>query len=629
MATTFPTPLIPEEIRIDNADSAHWTIVEMPAHKVRGNLHAIIAALETRHFDIIRREICTRHGIRHVRLALQRRHGGKITSPEAQQELYRLLSITQPLLQQFIPYLPAAPDPEMALRRFESFVEHVAHDVTQPEQYAWLWQPSTLHLLAVALGSSAFLWTHFLRQPYALPILADPAQLAHARTKQTLTTSWQQVREQHTTVAAQHNAFKTFKSQEVFRLFLRHLLHTDLPFGTLGLELTDLAEVVIKEALRLTQQHLHTQYGTPRLANGHPCPVALFGLGKLGGRELGYASDFDLLYVYGDQAVTDGRQRLTIDEYMKKLIQHMHVLVVENASGLFAIDVRLRPYGGQSSLAISYDALQRYYRPGGSAIFLERQALTRLRWIAGDTTLGQAVETWRDHFVYSPEPVNLQEVTRLRQQQRDAMVRPAYAINLKYSQGGLVDVEYLVQCSQLQHGAARPTLRCTNILEAIAALQHAGVLPDEAAEDLRSAYKYLRRSIDALRMVQGRALDVVVPETDSEAFAQFSRRLHTSTPAECATTLTHHMQRVASLVQHYGMECPPDTFTTFEQTLRASSWAGCQQGLMRKAPLSAPAANDLLESTLAAIHQRWPTVHENPFDLFKTILHDKLRTLSH
>jgi glutamate-ammonia-ligase adenylyltransferase len=615
---------------IDNTASAHWTVVEIPAHKARGNLRALLTALASHRFEIGCREISQQHGIRYLRLLLRQRHGGKIASPEAQQDLHCLMSVTQPLLRKFIPFLSEAPEPDMALRHFESFVEHVIHNMTQQEHYAWLWQPSTLQVLAMALGSSDFLWTHCLRQPYAPSIVANPAQLVQSRTKQDFATGLRQLLGAYTSVAEQYAAFKAFKSQELLRLFLRHLLHHELPFGTFARELTDLADVVLAEALHLTQQHLHEHYGTPRLANGHPCPITLFGLGKLGGRELGYASDFDMLYVYGDQAITNGVQRLTIDEYMTKLIQHMRDLVVETPSGLFSMDICLRPYGNQSSLAVSYDALHRYYHPDGSAAFFERQALTRLRWIAGDTSLGYTVEAWRDRFVYSTEPVTFQEVARLRRQQRDELVRPAYAINLKYSEGGLVDVEYIVQYLQLQHGAAQRTIRCTNILEAMEALQHADVLSGVEAEELQSAYRYLRRSIDALRMVRGRALDLVVPDIDSEEFAKFSRRLHASTPTNCAQTLAQHMQCVAKLVQRYGTEGSQDTFEAFEKTLRVSLWDEYQQNLMKKAPLPTHAASGLMESALDALHQRWTTTPpEYPFDLFQEILHHKLRDMLH
>src|SRR5262249_2647282 len=135
----------------------------------------------------------------------------------------------------------------------------------------------------------------------------------------------------------------------------------------------------------------------------------------------------------------------------------------------FDLDFRLRPYGRAGSPATSFATFLDYYRPGGPAWGYERQALIKLRPIAGHPELGRQIEVHRGRFVYGQDPFDLECSRRLRRLQVEQLVQPG-TINAKFSPGALVDIEYFVQALQIAHGSRDQTLRSANTLHALTAL---------------------------------------------------------------------------------------------------------------------------------------------------------------
>lgn len=541
----FSEHLYPIDIHIDNAASAEWTVVDIRADDTPGFLYSLSNALAMRNIYLYRVSISSTAGKVHDRLWVGRYRGGKITSAEGQREL-RLIVV---LIKQFTHFLTVAPDPAMALQHFEQFLDRLATSLTSEDDLQWLWQERTLKALATVLGSSDFLWEDFLRMQHMalLPVLKDVDAMEPRLSKTELQTRLQQALQaapQET--AARTQALNTVKDRELFRIDMRHLLHPEWPFGLFSEELTDLAEVVLDGALRLTQEALQERYGQPVRADGSACPFALFGLGKLGGREMGYASDIELLCVYAGPGTSNGLSQLSVAQYAEMLVHQLLGCIVARHAGIFEIDMRLRPFGSHGSLATSVEAFHDYYRFGGQAAPFERQALIKLRYVAGDPDLGRAIEAARDAFVYSQNPFDLANALHLRQRQVSELVAPG-AVDTKYSPGGLVDIEYTAQYLQLMHGATQPTLRTTNTLHALHALQATGLLLAEERDVLQAAYQFLRALIDALRLVRGNASDLILPAPDTDEFLFLARRMgywepHTATH-RLADDITHHMQQ--------------------------------------------------------------------------------------
>lgn len=544
----FPGRLFPVEVRIDNTASPDWTVVHVTAEDTPGFLYSLSNALAMRDFYVHRVNIRSVQGKVQDELCLGRRRGGKITAAEGQQEM-RLIVV---LIKQFTHFLTVAPDPAMALQHFDQFLDRLAPNASLRADLDWLREAGAMQALATMLGSSDFLWEDFLRMQHAnlLPVLKEMHATDQPLEATILRQRLQEVLRTTNTPAARKAALNTFKDREMFRIDLRHLLHPDLPFGVFADELTDLADVVMGGALETAQADAGERYGRPFLDNGAPCPFALFALGKFGGRELGYASDIEMLCVYGGDGATSGPQRLANTEYATLLVQHLRDMIVARQAGIFEIDLRLRPHGAQGPLATSWEVFKAYYSTGGQAADFERQALIKLRWVAGDADLGRRVEAWRDGYVYGEAPFDLKATAALRARQVAELVTPGQ-IDSKYSRGGLVDVEYTVQYLQLRHGGVLPALRIPSTLRAIEALRDAGVLDDSAAAELAAAYRFLRRLIDAQRIVRGHARDLVLPSPESDEFLFLARRLgywhERDAAARLAADIAVHRKRTARL----------------------------------------------------------------------------------
>jgi len=192
--------------------------------------------------------------------------------------------------------------------------------------------------------------------------------------------------------------------------------------------------------------------------------------------------------------------------------------------GIFHLDVRLRPHGGKGLLANPLDEIASYYSEDGLAAPFERQAMIKLRHVAGDATLGKQVEAHRDRYVYSGAPWDLIGALDLRRQQLKQLVERG-TINAKLSPGGVVDIEYAIQYLQLMHGHRHTVLRTPNAMQALAGLVETGIVSRKDGENLRKAYLFIRMLIDGLRTVRGHAKDLVLPSPDSDEFIFLARRV--------------------------------------------------------------------------------------------------------
>jgi glutamate-ammonia-ligase adenylyltransferase len=327
---------------------------------------------------------------------------------------------------------------------------------------------------------------------------------------------------------------------------MKHIVEPGIALADFSGALTQLAEVIVDRSLKDCQAKLNKLYGPPRLANKKPCPFTILGLGKFGGRELGYASDIEVLFVYGDAGRTGGKQAIDNSEYFERLGQELLQWIESRQEGIFHLDVRLRPHGGKGSLTNPFDEIIGYYSDAGLAAPFERQSLIKLRHVAGDAALGKRVEAHRDAYVYSGTLWDIAVALDLRRQQLKQLVEHD-TVNLKYSPGGIVDIEYAVQYLQILHGHKLPVLHTPNTMQALAGLVECGIVTRPDGENLRKAYFFIRMLIDGLRMVRGNAKDRVLPPADSDEFIFLARRVGYTTDdwqagaRHLQTDITQHM----------------------------------------------------------------------------------------
>jgi glutamate-ammonia-ligase adenylyltransferase len=299
------------------------------------------------------------------------------------------------------------------------------------------------------------------------------------------------------------------QSSQQTRLALRGLLSDDLDVAG---ELSDLADVLLDAAI------------PDRFRAG----FAVIAMGKLGGRELAFPSDLDVIFVHQQapveaEAVAAGLLR-----------------TIGGSAGearIWEIDARLRPEGNQGVLARTLGSYREYY-VAWSQVW-ERQALIKARFCAGDPTLGAAFEELRDQISYSG-PLSGEQRAELRHIKRrveNERIRRSEdkALHLKLGPGGMVDVEFTVQLLQLNHGWDHPAVRHPNTLTALAALEAEDLVRAEDAEALRASYRFCTRARNALYLRSAVKCDTLPARSTQRA--DLDRLLHIEDSAEAFAEL--------------------------------------------------------------------------------------------
>jgi glutamate-ammonia-ligase adenylyltransferase len=523
------TPLYPIEITIDNDLSERYTVLRIETIDTVGFLYEFTNALSLTHTYIARMVVQSSGRRVDDLLYVNDEAGKKITSPEKQREL-RTAAV---LIKHFTHLLPRSPNPATALLHFREFLAQLFARPGWPDELASLERPEVMDNLARLLGVSDFLWDDFMRMQYAnlFPVFSDTQALGSAKNRTMLQLELEDVLaivhlgpQPTRGEALWRKALNDFKDREMFRIDMRHILGHTREFWDFSEELTDLTEVVVNAAYHLTGEDLRAIHGTPRLPEGSLAQMTVLALGKCGGRELGFASDIELMFVYSGEGQTDGQRPIAASVFYEKVVQNFLKAIRARQEGIYQVDLQLRPYGKSGSLAVSLDSFRRYYALNGPAWAYERQALVKMRPVAGDENLGDLLCSLRDEFTYTGAPFDVTAMRAMRERQVRHLVT-AGKFNAKYSPGGLVDIEYLIQGLQITHGAANPALRQTNIRKAMTALSEAGILNDEDYARLHKAHTFLRWLIDSMRVVRGNSKDVTIPPYGSEEFAFLARRL--------------------------------------------------------------------------------------------------------
>ncbi|MFQ5547938.1 MAG: bifunctional [glutamate--ammonia ligase]-adenylyl-L-tyrosine phosphorylase/[glutamate--ammonia-ligase] adenylyltransferase, partial [Woeseia sp.] len=275
---------------------------------------------------------------------------------------------------------------------------------------------------------------------------------------------------------------------------------------TLG-ALTDLADNLIAACTTYATTETQKRFGKPRNDAGGEIPVVVLAMGKLGGRELNFSSDVDLIFLYPDGGETDGRRRISAHEYFTRLTRQIIALLDEVTPDgfVFRVDTRLRPFGDSGPPVVSFAALESYLPQHGRS--WERYAYIKAR-ITGAAVSDEVAEELMvnliEPFVYRRYiDFGVLEAMREMKALVAAEVRNReLASNIKLGPGGIREVEFIVQSLQLVRGGSDRTLRCRELQVALPRLAHNRGLTPTAVDELQGAYTFLRRlenSIQALR----------------------------------------------------------------------------------------------------------------------------------
>ncbi len=545
--TSGSEPLYP--VAIELTPEADTTRLEIQSVDSAGFLFEFAAALGALRANVVRAEIRTVDHETRDTFWLTEADGRPVTAPHRLEEL----RVATTLIKHFTHVLHRAAEPAQALHQFGALVRSLAARPQGVIALGDLSAPEVLETLADLLGVSRFLWEDFLRMQHAnlFPVLASAGSLAYRTPRdQLLAESLAAVQPQADDAPeSPRRRLNDLKDREMFRTDLRHITGR-IGFLEFSRELSDVAEVTVRSAATLVHAELQAAHGEPRLADGGACGWAICALGKFGGRELGYASDIELLFLYEDDGLTDGPRPISNHEYYEAFVRGVRDAITARQEGIFELDLRLRPYGAKGALATSLRGFAEYYREHGPAEQFERMALVRLRPFAGSDHVRVEAVRRRDAWVYSGARLNIDEVLHLRHRQATELTRTG-TVNAKYSPGAVVDLEYFVQALQIEHGASHADVRAPGTLEGAELLIRAGLLPPLLGGKLQDAYGFMRRLIDGLRVVRGNAKDLAIPEPGTRAFAYLARRLHFLEPADLDRAIRVRMDFGRSLWTHF------------------------------------------------------------------------------
>lgn len=311
-------------------------------------------------------------------------------------------------------------------------------------------------------------------------------------------------------------ALRRFRQAEGVRLVARDLLELDDVAATLAGS-SALADSCIALALAQAHDEIATRHGVLADDFGRPGQPVVFALGKLGGSELNFSSDVDLVFAHaGADADSDGARPLAPDAWHTRVVQRCVQLLGETTAEGFVhrVDLRLRPYGRSGKPTLPLSAMEQYFQREGRD--WERYAWLKARTVAGDADAGgQFLDSLRP-FVYR-RYLDFAAIDALREMkaQIDLEVqRQDLEDDIKLGRGGIREIEFLVQVVQLVRGGREPGLRHRGLLPALAACAEAGFIPPERAGALRQAYLFLRRLENRLQMLRDAQTQAVPADPD-------------------------------------------------------------------------------------------------------------------
>ncbi|HOW66307.1 MAG TPA: hypothetical protein P5186_23650 [Candidatus Paceibacterota bacterium] len=380
------------------------------------------------------------------------------------------------------------------------------------------WSPVQRQLLATAMAGSEYLGELLLAHPeWVTSSLFDPEYLRHPRQKQGLRREMEAGFEEHLERGDYEILLKQlreFRQREMFRIAARDLNRLGAVEEHI-LEISNVADICLDGVLTVQRHRLEARLGRPyhRDADGawQPTQFSIIGLGKLGGQELNYSSDVDVIFLYDDEGhvfkqppgKTDAGQGMSSHQFFARLAESVinEVSRVTQEGRLFRIDLRLRPEGKAGPLVRSLASYENYYAQWGQ--IWERMMLIKARGVAGDPSLAGEFLEMTQPFRY-PRSLGeraLREVAAMKQRIEQEVIREGEEDrNIKLSRGGIREIEFSVQVLQILHGGRIPFLQERRTLAALAKLVEYNLMSEQEGRRLGEAYRFLRELEHRLQM---------------------------------------------------------------------------------------------------------------------------------
>jgi glutamate-ammonia-ligase adenylyltransferase len=419
----------------------------------------------------------------------------------------RLLEQLAPLL---IDELLKVPEPGRTLVDLDRYV-HSLHSVSGYFS-TLLENPATARFLVKILGESRFFTDLLVRHPQAVDSLIGRWSSEHPRERESLESELSGRLHYAEDYEAELDIMRIFKHEEILRIGISYL-NGEISSSTARWLVTELAEVCLSAAVEIAVREMGRRFGDCRFVGS--LPFVILGLGKLGGSEMSYLSDLDVIFIY--DAPSETIAGLSAHEWFSRLAGRIiSVLSVPTAEGtVFQIDTRLRPSGQKGPLVSSLSSFREYHRT--TSKIWEKQTLIKARPCTGPRQPADEVSKIVKECVIRTRVTDedLAEIGRLRRRMEDELaMEDKRHVDLKTGHGGLVDVEFFVQANILKHVHDHPEVLRHNTLEALAALHKAGLVDRDAFLALDHGYRFLTNLEDRLRIMEHRSVDRMPLEGD-------------------------------------------------------------------------------------------------------------------
>jgi glutamate-ammonia-ligase adenylyltransferase len=404
--------------------------------------------------------------------------------------------------------------PDLTLTRLLHLVETIAR---RSSYLALLVEnPMALSQLVRLCAASPWIASQLALYPLLLDELLDPRSLYAPPRRKQLSNELRQ-RMMYVTAEdqeAQMDALRQFKQANTLRVAAADVMEA-VPLMVVSDHLTELAEVLLDESLTLAWRHMIGRHGRPACGEGRACDTgfAIIAYGKLGGIELGYGSDLDIVFLHSNESegrMTDGDKPVDNAVFYARMAQRIiHILGTRTPAGvLYEVDTRLRPSGASGLLVSGLDAFATYQ--GNEAWTWEHQALVRARGVAGDPAVIDTFEQIRRAILGRPREQGKlrQDVREMRERMRGQLAKGgAEKFDLKQDPGGIADIEFMVQYGVLAWAHEHPALLdFTDNIRLLERLAQAGRLPPADAGLLADAYRAYRAQVHRLTLQEQPAL---------------------------------------------------------------------------------------------------------------------------
>jgi [glutamine synthetase] adenylyltransferase / [glutamine synthetase]-adenylyl-L-tyrosine phosphorylase len=429
-------------------------------------------------------------------------------------------------------HLPDAPDPELALAGLLRFTEAT---LSRAGLFNDLIHHTVLmDMMVRVLGDSVFFTDILVRDPSLFRWLTATGVLHRTDLAPDLREEVVRFAEAFPRPERNLDAVRRLLRREILRIGVQDVLRL-AELQTLTRQLSELADITIDATLAVALNQMKSKYGVVPDEQ-----FAVIGLGKLGGRELNYSSDVDLLFVFGSDGTTSGlscSHHEFFVELAERLVQNLTRSTSEGH--MYRVDMRLRPEAGAGSLARSVPDYMIYYESRGE--LWERQMLLKARTVAGSQELGKRFLDALDPFVY-PRTFMEHPAESIARLKGRIEANIGDAANVKLMAGGIRDIEFTIQALQLVNGGRNKSIRTGNTVDAIDALRAASLLGPDEARSLKEAYVFLRTVEHRLQTMHNTQVHVVPPDPLSRSI--LARRVGLADGEQLLKEIERHRSHV-------------------------------------------------------------------------------------